>query len=83
MLARRLEPRGVFCRRFALGVRNALGKVITLLDLAYSFGHRLGARDVVKDFPQLPLGNARRAVHQTLDLLLDAIAELFGVEVSG
>src|SRR5437899_3584952 len=84
VLARRLQ-RWIFLDRVAvaLGGRDGLAQMVGFLNLAHARGRRFGASHVVEDFAHQPLGNARRAFKQTLDLLLDAIAQLFGVEILG
>src|SRR5258708_8476934 len=84
VLARRLQ-RWIFFDRVAvaLGRRDGLVQMIGFLNFAHARSRRLGASHVVEDFAHQPLGDARRAFKQTLDLLLDAVAQVFGVEILG
>jgi len=84
VLARRLQRWILLdCVAIALGRRDGLAQMVGILNFAHSRGRRFGASHVVEDFAHQPLGDARRAFNQTLDLLLDAVAQLFGVEILG
>src|SRR6266849_7748572 len=83
-LARRLQRR-IFLDRvaIALGRRDGLAQMVGILNFAHARRRRFGASHVVEDFAHQPLRDARLAFKQTLDLLLDAVAQLFGVEILG
>ena len=84
VLARRLQ-RWILLGRvaIALGRRDGLAQMVGILNFAHPRGRRFGASHVVEDFAHQPLSDARRAFSQTLDLLLDAVAQLFRVEILG
>src|SRR5256885_11482047 len=84
VLARRLKHR-IFLDRVAVapGRRDGLAQMVGFLYFAHARGRRFGASHVIEDFAHQPLGNARRAFEQTLDLMLDAVAELLGVDILG
>src|SRR6266480_5805772 len=81
VLARRLQRRTFLDCVAILGRRDGLAQMVAFLNFAHARGRRFGASHVVEDFAHQPLGDARRAFKQTLDLLLDAVAQLFGVEI--
>src|SRR6266481_1994681 len=84
VLARRFQ-RWHFLDRaaIALGRRDGLAQMVGVLDFAHALGRWFGASYVVEDLAHQPLGDARLAFPQALDLLLDAVAQLFGVEILG
>src|SRR5256885_4027334 len=84
VLARRLQRR-IFLDRVVVapGRRDSLAQMVGFLHFAYARGRRFGASHVIEDLAHQPLCDARRAFEQPLDLLFDAVAELFGVDILG
>src|SRR6266513_5159764 len=83
VLARRLQRRTFLDCVAILGRRDGLAQMVAFLNFTHARGRRFGASHVIEDFAHQPLGNARRAFKQPLDLLLDAVAQLFGVDILG
>ena len=57
--------------------------MVDFLHFAHARGRRFGASHVIEDLAHQPLGDAWRAFEQPLDLLLDAVAQLFRVNILG